>query len=470
MGCTKNRSKISVKCLTLLLFSFFILLPHQVWAALASQFSLSVGEQYSDNIFFSKNKQSDFVTVFTPTLSLYYAPTGLAEPTLNLNISPSGRIYADHPRLNSFGFADGGKIGGGYSYQYSPRLTFNLSESFQHQGQSRLSAGGGSANQTPLTPTTPFAVATPLPPTASENLNNFVARGDQLSNAFAFQGSLQVRPDLSFMGGYSNTFSKFISAGGNDLSQTFSLRGVYNWKQEHNLHAGYSVSISQSRNGSKGLIHNIDFGDDYFTSQVYKVQLTPTLSLAASTGLSINTSNSGPKIGNNSTITVTKLWETASLSGGLRKGLTPSFGVSGVSDTTALYANFGIQLAERLSGSATTDFSFFDTQDVRFKTFQTSVALQYALTSWLSSSLSYSYRMIDTVAGANRTDGFLSQGVVSGSNVFLNFTTHFDLWPNTGLARTQPFSSGSPVLRTPFPSTAAPTSSPTSQPPTSSVN
>jgi len=470
MGCTKNRSKISVKYITLLLFSFLIVLPHQVWAALASQFSLSVGEQYSDNIFFSKNKQSDFVTVFTPTVSLYYAPTGVAAPTLNLNISPSARIYADHRELNSFGFTDGGSIGGGYSYQYSPRLTFNFSESFQRQGQSRLLSGIDNANQTPLTPTTPFAIATPLPATASQNLNNFVSRGDQLSNAFAFQGNLQVRPDLSFTGGYSNTFSKFISAGGTDLSQTFSLRGVYNWKQEHNLHAGYSVSVSQSRNGSNGLIHNIDFGDDYFTSQVYKIELTPTLSLAASTGLSINTSGSGPKIANNSTVTVTKLWETASLSGGLRKGLTPSFGVSGVSDTTALFANFGIQLAERLSGSATTDFSFFDTQDVRFKTFQASLGLQYVFTSWLSSSLSYSYRMIDTVAGANRTDGFLSQGVVSGSNVFLNFTTRFDLWPNTGLARTQPFSSGSPVLRTPFPSTAAPTSSPSGQPPTSGVN
>ena len=246
MACTKNLTTITVKCITLLLFSFFILLPNQVWAALASQFSFSVGEQYSDNIFFSKNKQSDFVTVFTPTLSLYYAPTGVAEPTFNLNISPSGRIYADHRELNSFGFTDGGSIGGGYSYQYSPRLTFNFSESLRHQGQSRLQSGVDNANQnqTPLTPTTPFPVATPLPTNGSQNLNNFVSRGDQLSNAFAFQGNLQVRPDLSFMGGYSNSFSKFISAGGTDLSQTFSARGVYNWKQEHNLHAGYSVSIT----------------------------------------------------------------------------------------------------------------------------------------------------------------------------------------------------------------------------------
>ena len=246
MGCTKNRSKISVKCLTLLLFSFFVVVPHQVWAALASQFSFSTGEEYSDNIFFEKNKQSDFVTIFTPTLSLYYAPTGVVEPTLNLNISPSGRIYADHPELNSFGFADGGRVGGGYSYQYSPRMTFNFSDYFQHQGQSRLNAGVGSTNQTPLTPTAPFSVATPSPKSPSQNLNNFTS-GDQLGNTFAFQGNLQVRPDLNFMGGYSNSFSKFISAGGTDWSQTFSLRGVYNWRQEDNLHAGYSVTVTRPR-------------------------------------------------------------------------------------------------------------------------------------------------------------------------------------------------------------------------------
>jgi len=466
MGCTRNRSKIWGECAILAVFCTLLLRPSDVWAALASQFSLSVGEQYSDNIFFSKNKESDFVTVFTPTLSLYYAPVGQSVPTLNLNISPSAHIYARHGELNSFGFDDNAAISGGYTYQYSPRLTINFSERFQRQGQTRTTGLDGGAQQTPLTPTSPFPQGAAVPSSSSQNLKNFVSRGDQLSNEFAIQGNFLFRPDISFSGGYSNSFAKFLSIGGSDLTQKFSMRGIYNWKQEHNLHAGYSIAVTNLRNGDRGFIHDFDFGDDYFTSQVLKVQITPTLSLAASTGLSLNTSNSGPRVANNSTVTVTKLWETASMSGGVRKGLTPSFGVSGVSDTTNLFANFAIQLAERVSASTNADFSYFDTKDVNFKTFQLSAGIQYSITSWLSSSLSYSYRRINSGAGASNTD-LLTRGTVSASSVFLSFSTRFDIWPNTGLARSEPFTGGAPTLRTPFPSAPA-SSTPSSQPASSS--
>ena len=466
MGCIRNRSKIWGECAILAAFCTVLLRPSDIWAAFASQFSLSVGEEYSDNIFFSKNKESDFVTIITPTLSLYYAPIGQAAPTLNLNISPSGQIYARHGELSSFGFNDNSSINGGYTFQYSPRLTFNFSESFQRQGDTRLTGLVGAGNQLPLTPTTPFPQGGAVPNSASQNLKDYTSGGQQLSNNFAFQGNFLYRPDMRFSAGYSNTFAKFITQGGSDLSQTLSIRGIYNWKQEHNLHAGYSVSIVNPRNGDNGVIHDFDFGDDYFTSQVYNIQITPTLSLAASTGLSINTSGSGPKVANNTTITVTKLWETATLSGGLRKGLTPSFGISGVSDTTNLFTNFAIQLAERVSGTASTSFSYFDTKDVNFKTIQASAGLQYSITSWLSSTLSYSYRWINSGSGANNTD-LISPGTVNASNVFINFTTRFDIWPNAGLARTEPFSGGAPTLRTPFPTAPAP-SSPSSQPASSS--
>jgi hypothetical protein len=452
MGCTRNLSKIWVSCFLIFVFFLFLLPPSSVWAAFASQFSLLVGEQYNDNIFFQRKKESDFVTIITPTLSLYYAPTGQAAPTLNLNISPSGQIYARHSELNGFG--DELSSDGSYTYHYSPRLTFTLSDRFQRQGQTRTP--GTEGFQLPLTPTGGFPVGAPVPQTPGQNLNDFISRGDQLSNSFAFQGRFLYRPDISFHGGYSNRYIKFLDAGGNDWSQTVSIRGIYNWRQEHNLHVGYRITSNNSRNGDSGLIHDFDFGDDYFTSQVYKVELTPTLSLSASSGLSINTSDSGPRIANNSTVTITKLWETASLTGGIRKGLTPSFGVAGVSDTTALFSNFFIQLAERVSGNARITYSFHDTDDVNFKTFQATAALQYVMTTWLSSNLSYSYRFINSGAGASRTD-LLSRGTVDGSSVFLSLTARFNVWPNTGLARDLTSTALAPVMRTPFPTTPAPT-------------
>ncbi len=455
MGCTRNRSKIWGECSVIAALFFFLLLPGDSYAAFATRFSLTIGEEYSDNIFFAKNKEHDFVTLITPTLSLYYAPTGQVAPTLNLNIRPSGQIYARHSDLNNFGFKDNSSVDGGYTFQYSPRLTFNFSERFQRQGDTRLTGLASVNGQLPLTPTTPFPQGAAIPNSASQNLKDFTAAGRQLSNNFAFQGNFRYKPDLSFNAGYSNSYAEFISRGGHDLSQTFSVRGIYNWKQEHNLHAGYFISIINPRDGKDGVIHNFDFGDDYFTSQVYKVQITPTLSLAASTGISFNTSNSGPKVANNSAITVTKLWETASLSGGVRKGLTPSFGISGVSDTTSVFTHFSIQFAEHFFGNAAFDFGYFDTKDVNFKTYEAQASLQYLITSWLSSVLSYSYRATDSGAGASRTD-LLSPGTVNAFNVFLGFTAHFDIWPNTGLARTQPFGVGSPTLRTPFPVAPAP--------------
>ena len=468
MGCTRNRSKIWGEFVLAATVSLFTFVPSDVLAAFASQFSLSVGEAYSDNIFFEKKKEHDFVTIITPTLTLLYAPAGQGTPTLKLDISPSGLIYARNSDLNGFGFTTNSNAGSNldYVYQYSPRLTFSVSNSFEPQGRTRtaeLPAGF----QTPLTPTSGIPSSVQNSRTRGNNLSDFT-NGAELRNNFAFQGNFQIRPEMSINGGYSNHYTKFVTQGGNEWSQSYSLRGVYNWQKDHNLHAGYTATVTNSRNGDDGWIHDFDFGDDYFTGQDYTIQITPTLSLSASTGLSLNTSSSGPRVANNSAITVTKLWETASFSAGLRKGLVPSDGISGVSDTVSLFSNFGIQLSERASANAYTNFSYNDTEDVNFKTFEATTSLQYQLTTWLSSSLSYTYRWINSGAGANNTD-LLSRGVVTSNSVFLNFTTRFDLWPNTGLARSQPFSSMSPVLRTPFPSTPAPATSP-AQPTSTIIN
>jgi hypothetical protein len=458
MGCTRNLSKTWGKCFAIVALSIFLVTPSFAWGAVASQFSFTVGEQYNDNIFFDRSKEHDFITIIRPTLHLYYAPAGQAEPTLNLNISPTGLIYARHSELNTFGFTDTSSINGGYTYFYSPRLTFNLSNNFRRQGDTSLPGLDNTGFQVPGIPTSP-------PPLTGNNssasgLSDFISNGGHLVNNFNFQGIFRYRPDISFSGGYHNTYLKFLQLGGTESSQTLSVRGIYNWRQEHNLHAGYSVTYSKPRNGESGLIHDFDFGDDYFTSQMYRVELTPTLVLSASTGLSINTSNDGPTIANNSTLTITKLWETASLASGFRKGLTPSFGVAGVSDTATLFSNFTIQLSEKISGNASLDFSLYDTDDVNFKTFQVNAGLQYWITTWLSSGLSYTYRSIDSGAGARNTD-LLTRGTVTGSTVLLNVTARFDLWPNTGLARNMSSAAMSPVLRTPFPTVpAAPPSKP----------
>ena len=122
MGCIRNRSRIWGSWL--LLVSSFVcwLSADRAEARFAISFSPTLGELYTDNIFYTKNKEHDFVTTITPTLSILYAPEGQTAPILNLNISPSGVIFARHSELNNFG--DNWGLNGGYTYQYSPDLSF----------------------------------------------------------------------------------------------------------------------------------------------------------------------------------------------------------------------------------------------------------------------------------------------------------------------------------------------------------
>jgi len=445
MGCTRNPSKISAKHVVICTL-LFALLPTSAFAAFASRFSLITGEEYSDNIFFSKNKDHDFITLFIPRLSFFYAPEGQVAPTGILEVSPRGEIYARHSDLNNFG--DNVSVNGAYTYNYSPRLSFGLSDSFRRRGPALL-GNLEEVDQLQEAQTSPPPVSSLVPTPFSQRLANFVASGDVLSNFVSLRGSYLYRPDISLIVSYKNEFDKFITAGGTDVFHTVEARGVYNWRRDHNLHAGYTLSIANARNGDNAVIHNFDFGDDYFSN--YNLQLTPTLSLAASTGISLNTSNDGPRVANNTNITITKLWETAELNAGLRKALTPSFGVSGISNTTALFSFLNWRITEKLSTNAGAVFTFWDTEDVNFNTFQAGFGFQYLITSWLSSGLNYRFNWIDSGAGANKTDGLLQKGIVKSNLVLLSLTMRFDLWPNTGLARSMTSSDLTPVLRAPFP-------------------
>jgi hypothetical protein len=237
---------------------------------------------------------------------------------------------------------------------------------------------------------------------------------------------------------YVNGYTAFIDAGGNEISNLVGVRGVYQWRQEHNLHAGYAVKLLKPRKGETSVIHNLDIGDDFFSNT--QIQLTPTLTLSGATGISLNTSDDGPRIANNTSVTLLKLWQTASLAAGIRKGLTNSFGVSGISDTLTLFTSFNIRLSERLSALGSVDHSRFDTDEDKFNTLQASINLQYALTNWLCPSLRYAHRR--RFGGDSKTTtmgdpNFGTAGTVYGNSLFFAITGTFDIWPTLSLGRGQ---------------------------------
>jgi hypothetical protein len=464
MACIRNRSKISGSWLFLVTGVVYLFSANLAEARFAIKFSPTLGELYTDNIFYTRDKEHDFVTTITPSLSILYAPEGQTVPILNLNISPSGLIFARHSDQNNFG--DNLALNGGYTYQYSPQLNFHVSDVLGRQGLYRLGPLTEGAFQLPSAPTSPPPVGGTLPGQRNQNLSNFTSGGSQFWNNFMLQGTYLYRPDISFTGGYTNNFIKYLDQGGNDLSQTIGFRGIYNWRQEHNLHAGFYINIYNNRNNSNvnnrnnnNVVFDFDFGDDYFSN--FQINLSPTLTLTASTGISLNAGNNGPPVANNTNVTLTKIWETATLSGGVQHGLTPSYGVAGVSNTTSVNGQFSYQVTEKLSTLAGVNFSFYDTDDGNFQTFQASTGARYQFTAWLASNFFYAYRWTDSSsAAALSSSGILQAGVVRANAVYLTLTTNFDLWPNPGLSRS--VTALAPLITTPFPQ---PTTTPTTKPP-----
>jgi len=438
----------------------------------AARLSLGVGEEYNDNIFFSSdNKEHDFVTFIVPTLSLFYAPPSEVAPTFNFNISPTGSIYARHSFLNSFGFNENAAMNTGYTFNYSPRLNFKLSESLRHTGKARTSLGPEPPSKTELFPVAykdPTGQIIPIPgvfiPIQVPGLraDDFLANGSTLTNYFSLHGNYQYSPNTTFTGGYSSGLTLFRKSGGSEISNSFSLRGNYKWRQAHNLHAGYTLTLLKSRDGETNPVHNFDVGDNYFSSRT--IQLSPTLTLSASSGLSLNLGGKGPRVGNTLNVALRKLWETAIFTTGVRKGLTESFGVSGISDTTSLFSLFNIRLTEKLWGTAGANFSLFNTEDVNFKVFQAQAGLSYSIRSWLTSNLRYVHRWRNAGRGAERND-LLTRGDVRSNSVSVVLTAHFDIWPNVGLAKQLDLPAYSPLPYTPdTPAPTAPSVGPTPPP------
>jgi len=388
---------------------FALLLVKHAEAQSLGRFSLSISEEYNDNIFFSQSKDSDFITSITPAWSLLYVPPGRETHTFTANIIAPLQIFADNSDLNNF--ADNASINGSFQYQYSPRLGFQISDTFRRVGQTRTS-------------TTEFDV------TSQASLVN---SGQLASNEFLVDGDFLYSPNLSFTAGVSLTSLHFLDEGGTDITNRIGIMGNYKVGQNHNFHAGYTFEHFNPRSGEENVFHNFDFGSDYLSN--YKIQLTPTLTFSASGGISTGSRGVRPRI----SAILTKLWPAASVTAGLSSSVTSSLGVlgssqstdnSGLSQTTDFFSTASISFTEYLTGIAATNFLHFDTFDSEaesFNVFQARVGVQYLITYWLSSELTYTYRWRDRESAG--------EGMVNSNSIKLFFTSQFDIWPNFGLSK-----------------------------------
>jgi hypothetical protein len=459
MASTSHPSRILYRGGPLLCALFFLLSSaSKVKAAFTSQFTLSAGEEYNDNIFLSTNKEYDFVTFIRPALTLQYALPSQFSPTLTFTIAPIGQIYARHSDQNSFGFGQGGGGSMAYAYTYSPRLSFNFSDVVSTQGKTRVAfQGPGGVSLFPGGTPSP---GVPIPPAGYQRAANAFSLGQSIDNSFSAHGQFLYSPNITITGGYDNYYSAFLTAGGYQINNDLNIRGVYHWGQNHNPHAGFGVSVIKDRNGDSNIVYNLDIGDNYFSSQ--QIQLTPTLTLSFSTGLSFNLGkNGGPRVANNSTFQLIKLWERAQLAVSVHSGLTPSYGVGGISQTTTVSGNFNILLAERLTGFAYLNYALFNSSN-NAGAFVAGAGLQYLITRWLSSSLRYGHLITNCCNQQAGQKNFSTGSRVNSNSVLLGVSAYFDVWPHFGLGTALPYPSlfpgVPPQLSVPYSPTTQPVS------------
>ncbi|NOT54883.1 MAG: hypothetical protein HOP18_09785 [Deltaproteobacteria bacterium] len=423
-------------------------------ARLASQLSLSVGEEYTDNVFFSAQKQHDLITVVTPTLSLIYQPSATSGSRFTVDINAPAEIFARHSELNNIG--DRLSLRARFSYPYSRRLSFEFTECLGRLGQARnggigdvrrdegSGSGGGSGSSGGFGGGRGQGQSGGCgggggfgggESGSSQSLGNegeLVTSGELLENNFEASGRFLTTPNLSLRGMYEWRYVSFIDTGGRETSHAGEFEATYSRWRQHNLRARYRIEFLKSRNGETDMIHDVDIGDDFLSTQ--QIRLTPTLTLSASTGISLATGGGKFRLGNKSDVRLFKLWQTAAFEIGMRRGLTGSFGVGGPSFTTSFFSHFTISLTRRLNAFVAADYSMFDTDEEDFNTFIAGAGFSYNIFYWLSANLAYSYRRA-TPEGNSLSSTSSLQGKSNSNTVFLMFSAAFDLWPNLGLGR-----------------------------------
>lgn len=440
-------------------------IPDLAAARFASRFSMSAGEEYNDNILFSENKTHDFVTVLTPALHFLYQPEFRSNALLTVDLNSPAEIFARHSELTNIG--DRFSLRSRFHYPYSPRLSFSLIECVGRIGRTRLGGGvdsqrggnfqtgqffggssgiggsggftnwggrggfggdrggdcGGLGGLSGLGRSSPGSVL---------STNELVTSGDTLTNDFELYSSFSYSSNLTFDGRYRWRYKAFFDAGGKEDSQELEAAGRYRLWPQHTLRVRYRFQLLRTRNGKSSTIHDFDVGDDFYGSR--QINLTPTLWILASTGLSVGTEN-GFRLRHNLDISLVKIWRTAVFIVGARRQLTGSFGVSGPSYTTDLFTNYTIQLSRRWTAFAAAAFSIYEVDGPDFETFQALAGMQYWLTSWMSANLVYNYRRLDPGKEGVRQSEILRGSITEGNSIVVSLSAYFDIWPNVGFAR-----------------------------------
>jgi hypothetical protein len=370
---------------------------------------LSVGEEYNDNIMFTKNHIVDYVTSVTPVIELQYD-----RPSLSASLSgnTSAEIFARGTREDNLARTQAAHISA--AYEASERLSLSVSDGVSRVGATRIGPQPGA---------TSYSSRTAGDPTPADTASTILPRGDVFSNYFTAHAKYALAPRWFSTASFSNGYNNFNNPGARDVRSSVADQIDYLWSPTVSFDARYSYSLFNFNTGTNTESHSMTLGGSY--------QYSPAWSASASAGAFVNRpleskpgARTSTSVGPTFAVTLIRNFEYSSASAGVSQVVTTSAGVAGLSTTRTAFLYYDTQLTPTLTGSLSTTYSNFDTSSTNFQLLVAHAGLSWPIWKLFSVWLSYSYRWRDASQATNSLDA----GVVDGNVVGIYLTASYSVW------------------------------------------
>jgi hypothetical protein len=268
--------------------------------------SLTITEEFNDNVFLThSNKQSDFITQFTPAVVLQAQQRGFQ---LLSSFNFTAEIYAKNPELDSA--ANRLAFLTSVLYQAKPGVTLTLTENLAYNKNSNLVATSGVSS----------------------------GREASLSNVFAPAVSVQLTPRTTWRVSGAYVLERFGSGGTSSQNSNVYRVGTgfdHTLTPRLTLTAAYDFAYLDVEQQPASFNHTLLLGGSY--------QLTPTLTVSATAGPSLLLTDRGDtEITPAAHVRVVKTFSWGSMSAFYDQSIGTSGGFGGVTDNKIFGGNISV--------------------------------------------------------------------------------------------------------------------------------
>jgi len=290
----------------------FLLYPAPAQGPLTVTPSFAITEQFNDNVFLThSNKQSDFITQFTPGVTLQAQQPGLQ---LFSNFNFTAEIYAKNSELdnaaNRLAFLTS------VFYQATQRVSLTLTESLGYNRNSNLVAVSGVSS----------------------------GRESSWVNVIAPAVSVQLTPRTTWRVYGSYTLERFGSGETNSSSQNSSSQSSnlyhvgtgfgYTLTPRLTLTADYDFGYLDVEHEPTAYVHTLRFGGSY--------QVLPSLTVTASAGPSITLTDHDTEVTPSVAARITKQMSWGFMSAFYEQGIGTNGAFGGISNNQTFGGNITV--------------------------------------------------------------------------------------------------------------------------------